>query len=1693
MTRIEAENFSSITNFVTTSNPDASGGALITLFDAVNNTGLPPGTASTSFNQPTGTYEVIIGTFDEIDGEGTIDVTIGSTVFPTITLNNPSSTASGIPETSTFVALQISPSTFIRNGDLIEVNGTADGDEFIRFDYIEFNLTNELPVAVDDTATTTEDTTVNINVLDNDTDTEGDSTLTVISDPSNGSAVIDDNGTPDDLTDDVITYTPNPGYNGPDSFTYQLNDGVNPPDTATVNVTVTPVNDAPQAGNDTATTDEDIPVNINVLDNDIDSDGDSLTLTIVSNPNNGNAVVDDNGTQGDTTDDFISYTPNPNTNGNDSFTYQVDDGNGGIDTATVNLTITPVNDPPEAGDDTATSNEDTAVNINVLDNDSDIEGDSSLTVVSNPSNGSAVVNNNNTPGDPTDDFITYSPDNNYNGSDSFTYQLNDGVNPPSTATVNLTINPVNDAPEAGDDSATTDEDIAVSINVLNNDNDIDGDSLNLAIVSNASNGNAVVNDNGTPSDRTDDFISYTPNPNTNGNDSFTYQVDDGNGGIDTATVNLTINPVNDAPEAQNDSAISNEDTAVNINVLENDSDIEGDSLTLAIVSNPSNGSVVVNNNGTPSNPSDDFISYTPNPNINGNDSFTYQVNDGNGGIDTATVNLTITPVNDPPEAGDDSATTDEDIPVSINVLGNDIDIDGDSLTLTIVGNPSNGNAVVNNNGTQGDRTDDFITYTPNPNTNGNDSLIYQVDDGNGGIDTATVNLTINPVNDPPEAQNDSATTNEDTAVNINVLNNDSDIEEDSSLSVVSNPSNGSAVVNNNNTPGDLTDDFITYSPNLNTNGTDSFTYQLNDGVNPPATATVNLTINPVNDAPEAVDDSVITNEDTPVTFNVLANDSDAEGNPLTLTIVSDPSNGIAVVNDNGTPSNPTDDFITYTPNLNANGSDSLTYQVDDGNGGISTATVNLTINPVNDPPIALDNTVTTDEDIPVNIDVITNDTDPDGDSILTVVKPPNHGTAVVNDNGTPDNLSDDFITYISDPDYNGPDSFAYRLDDGVNRPSTGIVNVTVTAVNDSPFAVDDTVTTTEDTAVNINVLENDSDPEQDSSLTIVSEPRDGTAVVNDNGTPDDVSDDFITYTPNPGYNGSDSFAYRLNDGVTFPGTAVVNLEVTSVNEIPEALDDTATTSEDTTVTIDVLDNDSDRDGDPLTLAIISNPSHGTAFVIDNNTPSDPTDDVITYTPNPDYNGSDQFTYLISDRNGGTDTATLTLNVTPVNDPPDAVDDTVITDEEVAVTIDVLENDTDPEGDLLSLVVVSAPSNGTAVVNNNGTLDNINDDLITYTPNPGFSGNDSFIYQVYDGTDGLDTATVDITVNSIFSFIPSTLTQNANNTFVPSTLTQNSNYTFTITGDSTGNAQLLFTFISGNATNVNEIGVFVIDDDQGTVNGIAPGQEGYVEAALSNAQTIFSVLLNPEDSAQTTRLINNFDVGDQLGFYLVQNSTKEAVLAGDNASVFFGDAAFNSDGLDHIQTETNSDGVLTLNFEDADDQDFDDLVVTVQDASALTPTVGIGSPQIQGQVELLDLTDVTGTVTPEFVVSSQAVFENSFGFYQVDDASGKIGNLNPGDAGYAELAVSNQVDLASGISGGVLLAPFLIANGTVAEFLTQNPTNQQGSGLNAYFSFLPANPDQFDHVRLLGDNRFSFEDTFGGGDLDYDDLVVEVIF
>ncbi|WP_435066894.1 Ig-like domain-containing protein, partial [Christiangramia sp. 3-2217-3z] len=286
---------------------------------------------------------------------------------------------------------------------------------------------------------------------------------------------------------------------------------------------------------------------------------------------------------------------------------------GCISTAT-SVTINQQPIGATANNDAASTNEDNIVTINVLANDTN-PGDGNLTIVdfTQPGNGSVTKND--------DDTFEYTPNENYNGEDTFSYTITNGECGNLTATVTITINPVNDAPVAVDDSATTSEDTPVQIEVLNNDSDPDGDELTVTEVTQPGNGTAVINTDGT--------VTYTPNENFNGTDTFTYTISDGNGGTDTATVTVTIGAENDAPVAVDDSATTSEDTPVQIDVLNNDSDPDGDELTITEVTQPGNGIAVINTDGT--------VTYTPNENFNGTDTFTYTISDGNGGTDTATV------------------------------------------------------------------------------------------------------------------------------------------------------------------------------------------------------------------------------------------------------------------------------------------------------------------------------------------------------------------------------------------------------------------------------------------------------------------------------------------------------------------------------------------------------------------------------------------------------------------------------------------------------------------------------------------------------------------------------------------------------------------------------------------------------------------------------------------------------------------------------------------------------------------------------------------------------------------------------------------------------------------------------------------------------------------------------------------------
>ena len=263
----------------------------------------------------------------------------------------------------------------------------------------------------------------------------------------------------------------------------------------------------------------------------------------------------------------------------------------------------------------------------------------------------------------------------------------------------------------------------------------------------------------------------------------------------------------------------------------NDTDPEGDlirsSLTLT-GTGPSHGSVLNLGDGT--------VSYTPDADYHGADSFSYTICDGAGLCDGATVSVTVTPVNDAPAAQDDTATTDEDTSVVIDVLANDWDIDGDSLTVVSVSDPANGTAVVNPNGT--------VTYRPDPGFTGTDTFEYLVGDGNGGTDTGLVTVVVNPVvpgNDAPTANDDTATTNEDTSVVIDLAVNDSDADDGldlSSLSIISGPTNGSLVVNPDGT--------VDYTHDGSETISDSFTYTIDDNSGTSSNvATVNLTINQI--------------------------------------------------------------------------------------------------------------------------------------------------------------------------------------------------------------------------------------------------------------------------------------------------------------------------------------------------------------------------------------------------------------------------------------------------------------------------------------------------------------------------------------------------------------------------------------------------------------------------------------------------------------------------------------------------------------------------------------------------------------------------------------------------------------------------------------------------------------------------------
>jgi hypothetical protein len=577
-----------------------------------------------------------------------------------------------------------------------------------------------------------------------------------------------------------------------------------------------------------------------------------------------------------------------------------------------------------------------------------------FSIVSPPTNGTVNLDSQ------TGEF-TYTPNANYNGSDSFTYRAFDGGLFSNNGTVSITITAVNDAPVANNGSLTATEDVTASGNLIASD--VDGDTLTYSVVSQPAHGTVTI------TNATTGAYTYTPNLNYNGPDAFTFKANDSTVDSNVATVLVNVSAVNDAPVANNANLSTNEDEPLIGSVTA--TDVDGDALTFIKVSDPSSGTVVVNANGT-------FV-YTPNANFNGSDSFTFKANDGTLDSNIATVNITVNAVNDVPVANNGTATTNEDTAATIDLrpLVSDVETPDASLIYTIVAGPAHG-------GVSPTATPGVFTYTPSLNYNGPDSFTFKVNDGTVDSNTATMSITVNPVNDAPVANNSSATTNEDQVLIGSVTATDVDGDVLTYIKV-SDPTNGTVVVNANGT-------FI-YTPNANYNGPDSFTFRANDGIANSNVATVSITVNAVNDPPVANNGSFTTSEDSPVSGNLVATDIDSPS--LTYSIVAGPAHGTVTID------NATTGAFTYTPDPNFNGPDSFTFKATDGSLDSNTATIVVDVTPVNDAPILNDDAIIpavlqgTDNPPGRKISSLFDEvvTDPDGDALggIAVVGNPQDG------------------------------------------------------------------------------------------------------------------------------------------------------------------------------------------------------------------------------------------------------------------------------------------------------------------------------------------------------------------------------------------------------------------------------------------------------------------------------------------------------------------------------------------------------------------------------------------------------------------------------------------------------------------------------------------------------------------------------
>ncbi|WP_409234167.1 tandem-95 repeat protein [Vibrio parahaemolyticus] len=1516
------------------------------------------------------------------------------------------------------------------------------------------------PVAdiVADKATVVEDTPTIIKVLGNDTFEDDGKVVSL--DTNNGPA----NGTVSVNPDGSVTYTPNDNYHGIDSFTYIVTSG-GVSESTTVNVDVTPENDAPVAKDDTAITDEDTPVTIDVLPNDTDVDGDKLSIESASVPKEQGTVEVVNGK--------LVFTPTENFNGHAEITYTVTDGQL-TDEAKVTVTVNPVNDAPTIKVDAVESITEDAVNTDTVVatltvRDTDTSEDQLTVSLENNSNGYFVLVGNEVK--LTQAGVDAVNNDELNLKDlTISASVSDGVNPTANDSDSLIVNRVNDAPTV--ENAIADQELSEDFATYTIDlNDAFKDSDSALNFSVSGNSNVLVSiENG--------IATISPTADWNGSETLTFTATDPSGESISQTVNFTVAPVADIVA---DKATVVEDTSTIIKVLGNDT-FEGDGKVVSLDTNngPANGTVSVNPDGS--------VTYTPNDNYHGTDSFTYIVTSG-GVSESTTVSVDVTPENDAPVAKDDTAITDEDTPVTIDVLPNDTDVDGDKLSVESASVPKEQGTVEVVNGK--------LVFTPAENFNGDAEITYTVTDGEL-TDEAKVAVTVNPVNDAPTIKVDAVESITEDAVNTDTVVasltvRDTDTPEDQLTVSLENNSNGYFVlvgnevkltqagvdaVNNdelnlkdltisasvsdgvNPTANDsdslvvnrvndaptvenaiadqvLSEDFDAYTIDLNEvfkdsdsslefsvsgnnsiqisivngvatinptadwNGKETITFTAKDPSGESVSQTVDFTVAPVVDIKA---DSTNVVEDTPTIINVLGNDTfDGDDKVVSLDTNNGPANGTVSVNPDGS--------VTYTPNDNYHGADSFTYIVTSGGVSEST-TVNVDVTPVNDAPVATNDTVITDEDTPVTIDVLPNDTDADGDklSIESASVPKEQGTVEVV-NGK--------LVFTPAENFNGDAEITYTVTDG-QLTDEAKVTVTVNPVNDAPTIKVDAVESITEDAVNTDTVVaaltvRDTDTPEDQLAVSLENNSNGYFVLVGNEVK--LTQAGVDAVNNDELNLKDlTISASVSDGVNPTASDSDSLIVNRVNDAPtveNAIADQVLSEDFDAYTIDLNEVFKDSDSS-LEFSVSGNNSIQISIV----------SGVATITPTADWNGKETITFSAKDPSGESVSQTVNFTVTPVADI-EADKTTVV--EDTPTIIKVLGNDTfEGKDKVVSLDAENGPKNGTVIVNNDGT--------VTYTPNDNYVGKDTFTYIVTSGGVS-ESTTVEVNVTPVNDApvakddIATTLEDTAvtidvlpNDTDVDGDKLSiqsasvpeaqgkveivDGKLVFTPAENFNGHAEIIYTVTDGQLTDEAKVTV--------TVNPVNDAPTIKVDAVESITEDAVNT-----DTVVATLTVRDTDTSeDQLTVSLENNSNGYFVLVGDEVKL----------------TQAGVDAVNN------DELNLKDLTISASVSDGVNPTANDSDSLIVNRVN--------DAPTVENAIADQELSED-FATYTID-----LNDAFKDSDSALNFSVSGNSNVLVSIENGIAtISPTADWNGS--ETLTFTATDSSGESISQTVNFTVA--------------------------------------